>query len=662
MKKIFYTIVALTTLFACQQEVGLEEIPGSTIREFTASSENGTKTALSGLDVVWDVHDPVTIFCGTTKWNERAFYRVKDGCEGSVTTTLVSTGESPVYQDMPLNVGVYGEVYNEDLSYSSIGSSYHVSAQLYFPSSRSYCENSFASGDMPMFAVSDINSNSLSFKNLMGALELKFKGDGIVVKSISITGNNNEQISGVVAISSDGSIPGMEFFHGLVPNEESVVLDCGPGVTLDAENATVFYITLPKVTFTSGITVEIQTNKGVIRKTTTKPLSITRNGIQPMSAIALEVPTDPRTIITYGSYNQLHISAEGYGANVISHSFADNKGVVVFDGPVLSIPESEFEETAITSISLPNSVISIGDYAFWDSCLEQIDMPENLRTIGRGAFGISCIESITIPASVQSIGDRAFFEIDTKGHITITMEGATPPSTGNNVWDQDEAGIYAVFVPVGSIQRYRNSWPTIASRIVEKEAFVNLGLSVSWATTNVGANVPEGYGDYFAWGEIAPRNTFYRNDYKYYNSVTLYYTKYVTDRNYGTVDSKRTLDLSDDAARSCLGGSWRMPTKAEAQELYDNCTWTKETINGIKGYRVTSNIAGYTDKSIFFPYAGAYYGNTYQPDFGTYWTSSLSEYDCTDARNINMGDFANIQNYIEYDPRYEGRPIRPVWK
>lgn len=104
-----------------------------------------------------------------------------------------------------------------------------------------------------------------------------------------------------------------------------------------------------------------------------------------------------------------------------------------------------------------------------------------------------------------------------------------------------------------------------------------------------------------------------------------------------------------------------MPTLAEAQELYDNCTWTKETLNGIKGYRVTSKVAGYTDKSIFFPYAGAYYGTTYQPDFGTYWTSSLSEYDCFDARNIDMHD-SEIHNYIDYDPRYEGRPIRPVYE
>ena len=92
--------------------------------------------------------------------------------------------------------------------------------------------------------------------------------------------------------------------------------------------------------------------------------------------------------------------------------------------------------------------------------------------------------------------------------------------------------------------------------------YVDLGLSVKWATCNVGADSPEEYGYHFAWGETSPKTTYNWSTYKYCNGDEYSMTKYCDD-SFGTVDNKTTLELSDDAARVNWGGKWRMPTRAE---------------------------------------------------------------------------------------------------
>ena len=152
--------------------------------------------------------------------------------------------------------------------------------------------------------------------------------------------------------------------------------------------------------------------------------------------------------------------------------------------------------------------------------------------------------------------------------------------------------------------------------------YVDLGLSVKWATCNVGATKPEEYGDYFAWGETEPKSTYSWSTYKWCNGSYDTQTKYCTKSSYGTVDNKTQLELSDDAARANWGGSWRMPTRAEQDELRENCTWTWTTQNGVNGYKVTSKKNG---NSIFFPAAGCRDGSSLSGagSYGNYWSSSL---------------------------------------
>ena len=124
-----------------------------------------------------------------------------------------------------------------------------------------------------------------------------------------------------------------------------------------------------------------------------------------------------------------------------------------------------------------------------------------------------------------------------------------------------------------STQFKANFKKEISTGVENGHNWVDLGLSVKWATCNVGATTPEGYGNYYAWGETKPKSTYDWSTYKYCNGDRYSMTKYCTNSEYGIVDNKTTLELSDDAAHVNWGGSWRMPTKAEQDEL-NNCTWT----------------------------------------------------------------------------------------
>jgi hypothetical protein len=188
----------------------------------------------------------------------------------------------------------------------------------------------------------------------------------------------------------------------------------------------------------------------------------------------------------------------------------------------------------------------------------------------------------------------------------------------------------------------------------EGHQWVDLGLSVCWATTNIGATSEGDYGNYYAWGETATKSNYSWSTYKYGTSETSL-TKYNTKSGSGTVDNKTQLDLTDDAARVNWGGKWRMPTHDELNELNSKCTWTWATSNGHNGYRVT----GPSEKSIFLPVAGYRY-DTRSDLVGTsghYWSSSLDE---TDPGYVRHLFFYSSNCYMEGYYRFIGLSVRAV--
>ena len=185
--------------------------------------------------------------------------------------------------------------------------------------------------------------------------------------------------------------------------------------------------------------------------------------------------------------------------------------------------------------------------------------------------------------------------------------------------------------------------------------YVDLGLSVKWATCNVGANAPEEYGDYFAWGETQPKDYYDWSTYKWCNGSYNNLTKYCKDSDYGTIDNKTVLNLADDAAHANWGGAWRMPTLEEQRELQDNCTWTWTKVNGVNGYTVT----GPNGNSIFLPAAGYRYNSALLTagSHGIFWSSSLYA-----DISVTANDLGFISNYVGcggFD-RCGGLSVRPV--
>ena len=170
------------------------------------------------------------------------------------------------------------------------------------------------------------------------------------------------------------------------------------------------------------------------------------------------------------------------------------------------------------------------------------------------------------------------------------------------------------------------TWPDEPVTPPDEHEWVDLGLpsGTLWATCNIGANAPEEYGDYFAWGETTPKDSFDWLNYKWCNGSDDTMTKYCTnssDGYYGFTDDKTELVPEDDAAYVNWGSSWRMPTKEQQVELDEKCTWTWTQLNGVNGQMVT----GPNGNTIFLPAAG---GRTYESidglgASGNYWSRTL---------------------------------------
>ena len=195
--------------------------------------------------------------------------------------------------------------------------------------------------------------------------------------------------------------------------------------------------------------------------------------------------------------------------------------------------------------------------------------------------------------------------------------------------------------------------------------YVDLGLpsGTLWATCNVGANAPEEYGDYFAWGETAPKDNYDWSTYKWCSGTEYSLTKYCTDSYYGTVDNKMELDLEDDAAYANLGPSWRMPSWQQMQELCEHCTWQWTQLNGVNGRLVT----GPNGNSIFLPAAGGHTGDHQfnAEKFAYYWSRSLYSRDqlpieAAGTAQAYIQFFSSWSWEVWYNSRMDGFPVRPV--
>ena len=265
---------------------------------------------------------------------------------------------------------------------------------------------------------------------------------------------------------------------------------------------------------------------------------------------------------------------------------------------------------------------------------ETLDINESLQT-GK---------AITI--STEETGDKIY--VDEK-YIGVT------PLTVNLTYDTHlikvERGNMIVSKTITVSQYGGDDNVKLSFGEVNGHEYVDLGLSVKWATCNVGANKPEEFGDSFAWGETTPKSK-----YTYDNSLT-YDIKISRLQKRGIIDSNGNLTSSYDVATANWGGTWRMPTKSELEELEDKCTWTWTKQNNVIGYKVT----GPNGNSIFLPAAGYRYGFSLsrpgKGEDGCYWSSAPIESDSKYAYRL---DFSSGSQRVGWSDRYGGLSVRPV--
>ena len=223
----------------------------------------------------------------------------------------------------------------------------------------------------------------------------------------------------------------------------------------------------------------------------------------------------------------------------------------------------------------------------------------------------------------------------TPSGATIWLDGKSTQKTTPDILESLTPGNHSIKLVLegyndfsGSVSINSSQRADLSAALIIKEKpgtgkenghdWVDLGLSVKWATCNIGATSASASGSLFAWGETRAKTNFSWENYKFRISgnddspSSLQFSKY-----HPNIDNKQRLDLSDDAARANWGGKWRMPTKAEFDELKNKCSWTWISQNGTKGYKIT----GKNGNSIFLPSTLFSEGL----EMGFYWSSSVSE-------------------------------------
>ena len=329
-------------------------------------------------------------------------------------------------------------------------------------------------------------------------------------------------------------------------------------------------------------------------------------------------------------------------------------------------------------IDIPDGLTYIGNNAF-ASCrkLKEVTLPESLTGIGDKAFYMcSTLESFEIPTGVTSIGECTF-------KLCLNLKSVTIPSSVTYIASDAFEGCTKLKKINTSDESFKKQIKSSLSVSENKKGrgvyrgheYVDLGLSVKWATHNVGASKPEKAGNFYAWGEIKSkfrarnkrtidthedmRGKFDAENYRFFirwDEVSEYPGRAARFAKYNEDDHKRILDPEDDVANVKWGGNWRMPTADEFKELQDNCTWTWSFRNGVYGQKITSNVPGYEGRSIFIPAPEADWRDVRR---GSYWSSQQYLWGPGSAACQEIYDRSTCGIYYDAS-RCNGCMVRPV--
>ncbi|MBO7113646.1 MAG: hypothetical protein J6V95_00560 [Bacteroidaceae bacterium] len=350
--------------------------------------------------------------------------------------------------------------------------------------------------------------------------------------------------------------------------------------------------------------------------------------------------------------------------------------LLLFLMPFKSDPQGAMEETAVQGVVA--KVQAVSDTAKFNMAAYRLPEGESVEDLIRKLPGVQIDSTGNVTVNGKSISrilvnGKEFFAGDsTKNLIQLTAEMIEKVKAYEKNSDLSrQTGIddgreqTVLDLDVRKVRR--------GDGRIRRHRYVDMGLSVKWATCNVGADKPEDLGNYYAWGETETKSEYLLSNYRFSkwfisdetNDSTMLLTKYCNNAGYGydgLVDNKTVLDPEDDVAHVKWGGDWRIPTIEEWNELKENCTWTWGNMNGVYGFYVTSNMPGYTDHTIFLPAAGlSAHTVTGVGSYIDYVLSSLNPY--SDQFECYSASFTKARFVPHgYVFRYLGLSVRPVCK
>ncbi len=230
--------------------------------------------------------------------------------------------------------------------------------------------------------------------------------------------------------------------------------------------------------------------------------------------------------------------------------------------------------------------------------------------------------------------------------VLILLLGIIPEmsSQGIMIYKTDGSKIKVPYNQFDSIVPYEVD--TLQTQAYPEAIDLGLPSGTKWANFNIGATKPEESGNYYAWGEINTKDEYTQNNYNHFDQTN---KKFI---DIGNIISAGGYDV----AYMTWGDGWKLPTKAEFEELIDCCFWTWTTLNGVNGYKVES----YNGNSIFLPAAGKRYESLQNDDEqGCYWSGTMKENSTYYAINLF---FHSSKHTVDYANRFSGFTIRPVKK
>lgn len=404
MNKIISIVIAFIAVAACtgyelDRSFPVDNDASEII--FAGFEENGTtRIQLQEMKTVWTKADLVSVFYRSDA-NEKWQYTGETGERVGTLSRMTSVQKQ---NDISKVVVVYP--YNER---------YYINpetcdVEVFLSEVQNYLPESYGLNGNIM--ISSGYYNQFSLKSICGWLKLQLTGEGTVIKSLTLKGNDGEQVAGQLYVDSNDATATLAAEMGGLDDGENevggnlvfddtifteVTLDCGAeGVKLGT-TPTAFYIALPPQSFSKGITVEIVDGDGQkMTKSTSNEIIIDRNVIQPMSAFEFEKSVvQNNTEIWYTSAAKLPFTYRtSYGAALVSHEWdpETGKGVITFDSSVTAIPSNAFNfnsatSSTLVSISFPDSVTSIGDWAIASHPnLVSVNLGKGLKTVGNVPF------------------------------------------------------------------------------------------------------------------------------------------------------------------------------------------------------------------------------------------------------------------------------------